>query len=97
MSLRLVAQWNRIGSVHHLIIITSQQPNRTILCYKTFFYTGLQPSGTVPATIISCISKTYVKFVKGINELIGITELIDMTELISITELICITEFELHN
>ena len=59
------------------------------------FYTGLQPSGTVPVTLISYISKTYVKFVKGIIELIDITELIGRTELNCKNELNCITELNL--
>ena len=37
-----VAQRDNIGSVHELILITSQQPIGTVLCYKTkCFYTGL--------------------------------------------------------
>ena len=58
-------------------------------------------------TLISCISKTYVKFIKGITELIGriklndinelncITELIDITKLIGRTELNCRSELNL--
>ena len=49
----------------------------------------------MPATLISCITKTYVKFVKGITELIGITELNYITELIGITELNYRTELNL--
>ena len=38
--LRSIALRDSIGSVHKMIFffITSQRPNRTILCYKTFFY-----------------------------------------------------------
>ena len=43
-------------------------------------------------TLISCISKTYVKFVKGMIELIDIIELIGIIELIDIIELISIIE-----
>ena len=35
VSLRSAAQRDRIGSIHYLIVITSQQPNGTVLCYKT--------------------------------------------------------------
>ena len=39
MSLRSVAQWDSISSVHKMIFfITSQQPSGTVLCYKTFLY-----------------------------------------------------------
>ena len=39
LSLRSVAQWDSIDSVHKMIFfITSQQPNNTVLCYKTFLY-----------------------------------------------------------
>ena len=61
VSLRSVAQRDSIGSVHELIFsITSQQPRKTILCYKTkniFFYTSLQPSGIVPKILLSCAPK----------------------------------------
>ena len=46
-------------------------------------------------TLISCILKTYVKFVKGIIELIDITELIDIIELIGRIELNDIIELNL--
>ena len=40
VSLRSVAQRDSIGSVHKMIFffIISQQPNETVLCYKTFLY-----------------------------------------------------------
>ena len=33
------------------IVITSQQPSWTVLCYKNRFYIDLQPRGTVPVTL----------------------------------------------
>ena len=38
VSLRFVAQRDSIGSVHKMILIISQQPNGTVLCYKNFLY-----------------------------------------------------------
>ena len=64
-------------------------------CVIKPFDIGLQPSGTVPVTLIFCILKTYVKFVMGIIELIGIVELIGITELNCKTELNCIIELNL--
>ena len=39
VSLRSVAQWDSIGSVHKMIFfITNQQPRGTVLCYENFLY-----------------------------------------------------------
>ena len=48
VSLRSVAQWDSIGSVHKMIFNnqSAAQRDRTVL--KNLFYIGLQPSGTVP-------------------------------------------------
>ena len=63
VSLRSIAHRDGIGSVHKMIFfITSQQSNGTILCYKTF-YTGLQPSETVPMILLFYAPKTLAKFV----------------------------------
>ena len=69
VSLRSVAQRDSIGIVHKMIcFITSQQPTGTVLCYKTFFYTSLQPSKTMPMIPLSYAPKTLAKFGKGQND-----------------------------
>ena len=38
VSLRSADQRDGIGGVHYSIVITSQQPSKTVLCYKLFLY-----------------------------------------------------------